>query len=137
MGPLAWLYLFSILVSAGFLFCTVYFIIMFSDLESDYVNPIDLCSRLNPLVVPEHGAHAVMTTLFVLSGQWVAILLNAPLVAFNVNKILKKGHVYDPTEIFRTVERHKMEVYIKLAFYLVMFFWYLYSFIAVLVAEGG
>lgn len=31
-------------------------------------------------------AHAFLTLLFLLSGQWLAFLLNAPLVAFNVNK---------------------------------------------------
>lgn len=31
-------------------------------------------------------AHAFLTAMFLLSGQWIALLLNAPLVAFNVNK---------------------------------------------------
>jgi flagellar motor component MotA len=37
-------------------------------------------------VLPENIAHAFVTTLFLLSGQWTAFLLNAPLLAFNVNK---------------------------------------------------
>lgn len=32
------------------------------------------------------AAHAVLTVFFLLSGQWLAFILNAPLVAFNVNK---------------------------------------------------
>ena len=77
---------------------------MFSDLECDYINPIDLCNKLNqvclqhfgcrhPLpysfiqfVLPENGAHAFLTFLFLISGQWTAFFLNAPLVAFNANK---------------------------------------------------
>lgn len=78
---------------------------MFSDLECDYINPIDLCNKLNQVrfslffsdldrefdafskfVLPENIAHAFLTTLFLLSGQWTAFLLNAPLLAFNVNK---------------------------------------------------
>jgi protein cornichon len=79
---------------------------MFSDLECDYINPIDLCNKLNqvnffffPLilmananpsclqfVLPENIAHAFLTILFLISGQWTAFLLNAPLLAFNVNK---------------------------------------------------
>lgn len=31
-------------------------------------------------------AHASLTLIFLLTGQWIAFLLNAPLVAFNVNK---------------------------------------------------
>lgn len=88
-------------------------IIMFSDLECDYINPIDLCNKLNqvgramhfgvdeprtlirsssffPLTLqftlPEMAAHAVLTVFFLLSGQFLAFVLNAPLVAFNVNK---------------------------------------------------
>jgi len=83
---------------------------MFSDLECDYINPIDLCNKLNqvrtslPLilvcpvlmhcfapqfVLPENIAHAFLALLFLLSGQWIAFLLNAPLVAFNANKYVQ------------------------------------------------
>lgn len=31
-------------------------------------------------------AHAFLTLCFLLSGQWIAFLLNAPLVGYNVNK---------------------------------------------------
>ena len=84
-------------------------IIMFSDLECDYINPIDLCNKLNQVrvlqnntgvrvliivrpvscpqfVLPEIGAHAFLTVLFLFTGQWIAFLLNAPLLAMNVNK---------------------------------------------------
>jgi hypothetical protein len=34
--------------------------------------------------------------------------------------------MYDATEIFRTLPQHKKESFIKLAFYLLSFFYYLY-----------
>ncbi|KAF9456938.1 cornichon [Collybia nuda] len=136
MGGPGWLFLFAVLMSAGLLFSMVFFIIMFSDLESDYINPIDLCNKLNQFVIPENGAHTFLTLLFLLSGQWVAFLLNAPLVAFNANKIYNKNHIYDATEIFRTLDGHKKEVFIKLGFYLLSFFYYLYRMIAALVSES-
>lgn len=37
-------------------------------------------------MLPEHAAHAFLTLLFLLGGQWVALALNLPLVAFNANK---------------------------------------------------
>ncbi|KAJ3335778.1 hypothetical protein HDU93_004444, partial [Gonapodya sp. JEL0774] len=104
-------------------------IIMFSDLELDYVNPIDLCSKLNQFVVPEMAAHAFLTVLFLGSGSWIAFILNAPLVAYHVNKYINQKHVYDATEIFRTLPSHKRECFIKLAFYLLSFFYYLYRMI--------
>lgn len=61
-----WLFLFAVLYSAALLFGMVFFvslgclcsvtsmfrlfawqIIMYSDLESDYINPIDFCNKLN------------------------------------------------------------------------------------------
>ncbi|EEB94173.1 hypothetical protein MPER_07057, partial [Moniliophthora perniciosa FA553] len=100
MGGAGWLFLFAVLMAAALLFCMVFFIIMFSDLECDYINPIDLCNKLNQFVLPENIAHAFLTLLFLISGQWMAFLLNAPLLVFNANKIRNKNHMYDATEIF-------------------------------------
>ncbi|KAF8070777.1 cornichon [Lyophyllum atratum] len=132
----AWLFLFAVFMAAALMFGMIYFIIMFSDLESDYVNPIDLCNKLNQLVIPESCVHAFLAVLFLLSGQWMAFALNAPLVAYNVNKILNKNHMYDATEIFRTLDGHKKESFIKVAFYLLSFFYYLYCMIVSLVADS-
>ncbi|KIK09209.1 hypothetical protein K443DRAFT_671692 [Laccaria amethystina LaAM-08-1] len=131
-----WLFLFAVLYSAALLFGMVFFVIMFSDLESDYINPIDLCNKLNQFVLPEYGAHAFLALLFLLSGQWTAFAFNLPLIAFNVNKVMKKNHMYDATEIFRSLSGHQKETYFKLAFYLLSFFYYLYRMIVALVAEN-
>lgn len=53
---------------------------------SDYINPIDLCNRLNAYIVPEAAVHAFLTFLFVINGYWLTIILNLPLVAFNAKK---------------------------------------------------
>lgn len=37
--------------------------------------------------------------------------------------------MYDATEIFRTLDGHKKEVFIKLGFYLISFFYYLYRYV--------
>ena len=38
--------------------------------------------------------------------------------------------MYDATEIFRTLPNHKKESFIKLGFYLLSFFYYLYRYVA-------
>ncbi|EMD33096.1 hypothetical protein CERSUDRAFT_118154 [Gelatoporia subvermispora B] len=136
MGGTGWLFLFAVLMAAGLLFTMVFFIIMFSDLESDYINPIDLCNKLNQFVLPENIAHAFLSLLFLISGQWVAFLLNAPLLAYNINKIRGGNHMYDATEIFRTLPNHKKEGFFKLGFYLLSFFYYLYRMILALIQES-
>lgn len=54
--------------------------------HSDYINPIDLCNRLNTYIIPEAAVHGFLTFLFLINGYWVALILNLPLVAYNVNK---------------------------------------------------
>jgi hypothetical protein len=55
-------------------------------LYSDYINPIDLCNRLNTYIIPEAAVHGFLTFLFLINGYWIALLLNLPLLAFNVKK---------------------------------------------------
>jgi hypothetical protein len=57
---------------------------------SDYINPIDLCNRLNTYIVPEAAVHAFLTFLFLINGYWLALILNLPLLAFNGKKYVKQ-----------------------------------------------
>jgi hypothetical protein len=61
---------------------------MFSDLECDYINPIDLCAKLNQFVIPEHILHAALWLLFLLSGKWPDMIINTPLLAWHIQKYL-------------------------------------------------
>ncbi|ORZ15128.1 cornichon [Absidia repens] len=130
----AMLFLFAVIMAALLLFMMV---IMFSDLECDYINPIDLCNKLNQFVLPEMGAHAFLFFMFLINGSWIALLLNLPLVVYNIQKVTSNRHMYDATEIFRTLSAHKKECFIKLGFYLVMFFYFLYRMIVALIAADS
>lgn len=44
-------FLFLSFISVVLLFTMVYNIIMFSDLEMDYINPIDVCKKINIVLV--------------------------------------------------------------------------------------
>jgi hypothetical protein len=91
---------------------------------SDYINPIDLCNRLNTYIVPEAAVHAFLTFLFLINGYWIALILNLPLLIFNGKKwvhdcptavngklttgrIFENQHLLDATEIFRKLNVHK------------------------------
>lgn len=39
-------------------------LIYFSDVELDYINPIDLCNQLNPFIMPGNNLHNLMNKLF-------------------------------------------------------------------------
>ncbi|THH30873.1 hypothetical protein EUX98_g3333 [Antrodiella citrinella] len=136
MGYAAWLFLFAVFVVAALLFISIFHVIMYSDLESDYVNPVEMCSKLNPFVIPEALLHGFVTVLFLVSGQWIAFTINAPLLAYNVRKVLTNNYTFDATEIFRSLEEHKKESFAKLGFYLLCFLFYLYSMILAIVTEN-
>jgi hypothetical protein len=69
---------------------------------SDYINPIDLCNRLNTYIIPEAAVHGFLTFLFLINGYWLALVLNLPLLAFNVKKyvisILRQLSCFDSSE---------------------------------------
>lgn len=54
--------------------------------RSDYINPIELCNRLNTYIIPEAAVHGFLTFLFLINGYWVALILNLPLLAWNIKK---------------------------------------------------
>ena len=56
---------------------------------SDYINPIDLCNRLNTYIIPEAAVHGFLTFLFLINGYWLALVLNLPLLAWNVKKYVE------------------------------------------------
>ncbi|KAK4153990.1 WD40-repeat-containing domain protein [Chaetomidium leptoderma] len=86
MSGEAWLYLFAVVINAVNLFLQVFFTIMYSDLECDYINPIDLCNRLNTYIIPEVAVHGFMTFLFLINGYWLPLILNLPLLGWNIKK---------------------------------------------------
>ena len=42
---------------------------------------------------------------------------------------MNKAHMYDATEIFRSLPGHQKEAYFKIGFYLASFFFYLYRYV--------
>ena len=125
------LFLIAVIMASLLLFIMVFFIIMFSDLECDYINPIDLCNKLNKLVLPEYGFHALLWVLFLVNGSWIALLWNTPLLAYNINKVINNKYQFDATEI----SQYKNEYFVKLGFCLLSFFYYLYRMILALLNE--
>ncbi|KAJ1857549.1 hypothetical protein LPJ73_002027 [Coemansia sp. RSA 2703] len=136
MSLVAFLYILALIMSGVLLFGAVYFVIMLTDLECDYINPIDLANNLNTYVMPEMAAQMFLFVTFLLVGEWMSMLLNLPLVAWNILKVVNARQFYDATEVFRTLPKHKRENFVKVAFYLVCFFYYLYSMIITLVNES-
>jgi hypothetical protein len=135
-------FVFALLDTGALLFLSVYIVITLSDLECDYLNASQCCSRLNKWVIPELIAYGTLASLLLLTGHWILFAINAPMSSWLVYKYytLPKGGlgVYDPTEIHNrgNLRVHIRDSLIRLAFHLIHFFIYLYSMIIALLTQS-
>eukprot|EP01105_Mastigella_eilhardi_P016953 TRINITY_DN3892_c0_g1_i1.p1 TRINITY_DN3892_c0_g1~~TRINITY_DN3892_c0_g1_i1.p1 ORF type:complete len:153 (-),score=41.47 TRINITY_DN3892_c0_g1_i1:122-547(-) len=130
-GALVWL--FALFALSGLIFFVVVALVSFSDLDSDYTNPVELCSRLNGLLLPEYALFGAMVVAFLLGGCWIEIVLNLPLLVWFCQAYVRREHRLDPTKVFQQMPTKRMEAYIKLGFFMVSFFFYLYRLVFYLV----
>ncbi|KAG5891061.1 hypothetical protein JTB14_005698 [Gonioctena quinquepunctata] len=138
----AFSYIIALIVDAFLIFFSLFHVIAFDELKTDYKNPIDQCNSLNPLVLPEYLLHLIFNILFAASGEWLSLCLNIPLIAYHINRyrtrpVMSGYGIYDPTSIMNAdvLTRCQREGWIKLAFYLLSFFYYLYGMIYVLISN--
>ncbi|XP_787571.2 protein cornichon homolog 1 [Strongylocentrotus purpuratus] len=135
-------YLLAMILAAVLIFFAIFHIIAFDELKTDYKNPIDQCNSLNPLVLPEYIIHIFYNVLFLIAGQLFTVVLNLPLMGYHIYRyanrpVMSGPGLYDATTIMNAdiLSRCMREGWIKLAFYLLSFFYYLYSMIYVLVSS--
>jgi len=137
----AFAYIVALILDAFLIFFAVFHVIAFDELKTDFKNPIDQCNTLNPLVLPEYAIHIFFNFLFLLGGEWLSLLINAPLIAYHIHRYKNRPlgmsgtGLYDPTTIMNADQlgRAMREGWIKLAFYLLSFFYYLYGMIHALI----
>lgn len=143
-------YIAAMIGDAILIFLSVYHVIAFDELKTDFKNPIDHCKLLNPLVLPEYMIHMIITLMFLFCGEWITMIINLPLLVYNVNRLYQTykrsprskslvdrvSNVYDPTNIMNSDQMAKAtrEGWIRLFFNLFGFFYYIYGLISSLVA---
>nr|XP_011467992.1 PREDICTED: protein cornichon homolog 1 isoform X1 [Fragaria vesca subsp. vesca] len=96
---------------------SLYQYVMLTDLEADYINPFELSSRINQLVVPEFIVHGVFCALFLLAQRWFMFLFTVPLTYYIVMLFVKQKHLIDVTEVFRVLNTEKKCRLVKLGVY--------------------
>ncbi|GFP82604.1 protein cornichon homolog 1 [Phtheirospermum japonicum] len=93
----------------------------FSDLEADYLNPYELSTRVNAMIVLEYLLHGSFFIMFLVTGHWIIFLLLLPHAYYNLKKYLSRHHLIDVTEVFRVINAEKKVQIIKLGFYIFFF----------------
>jgi hypothetical protein len=94
-------------------------IITYSDLESDYLNPVDATERLNRFLIPEYAAHTLVTVLCLLTLNLIPLVANGILLGWHVKRYMERKHLVDATQIYPTLSERKKQSLAKLGFYTV------------------
>lgn len=135
------LFSFTLLDTGIMIFILVFFIITLSDLECDYLNAQECCSRLNFWNVPKLWFQLILPILLMLMGHWFLVLINVPICIWLIRKfcIVPQGNFgeYDPAEIHNAgqLKKHMVNVCIHLGWQMVGFFMYLYCLLDAVMQE--
>uniref|UniRef100_A0A670JRI0 Cornichon family AMPA receptor auxiliary protein 2 n=1 Tax=Podarcis muralis TaxID=64176 RepID=A0A670JRI0_PODMU len=141
----AFCYMLTLVLCASLIFFVIWHIIAFDELHMDFKNPIDqgnparalpFLTRgfLLQLVVPEYSIHGLFCLMFLCAAEWVTLGLNIPLLFYHLWRYFHRPAdgsevMYDAVSIMNAdiLNYCQKESWCKLAFYLVSFFYYLYS----------
>lgn len=126
---MGWLYFGLMLVQVTLMLGQLFFIINYSDLESDYTTPYSLCELMDRVYPIEVYAQGAVTLVLLLCREWASVLLLGPVTGYNAWRYGKMKFKFDATTIFRELSTLKAEAFAKLAYYILMFCWLLYSMI--------
>eukprot|EP01119_Soliformovum_irregulare_P005692 TRINITY_DN17433_c0_g1_i1.p1 TRINITY_DN17433_c0_g1~~TRINITY_DN17433_c0_g1_i1.p1 ORF type:complete len:194 (-),score=50.67 TRINITY_DN17433_c0_g1_i1:83-664(-) len=118
-------YLVALITDCCLIFANVYFLALFSDLDSDQIHPTDLCKHLNVFIIPEMAVHAVLSVIILLKAP-LLFLLNIPLLAWHGYRLQTKRFLMDATQIYRESEKETKILFAKLGFYMILFCFYLF-----------
>ncbi|CDQ63650.1 unnamed protein product [Oncorhynchus mykiss] len=93
------------------------------------------------LVVPEYSIHGLFCLMFMCAGEWVTLGLNIPLLFYHLWRFFHRPAdgsevMYDPVSVMNSdiLNYCQKESWCKLGFYLLSFFYYLYSMVYALVS---
>lgn len=91
-----------------------YTLIQLSDFEMDYINNFDAAKRCNRWVVPEACIQVTAFVLSLVSGHYVAAVLNVPGVILIANRFLKRKEYLEPLELWKQLPAAQRAFFWKL-----------------------
>ncbi|XP_045414372.1 protein cornichon homolog 2 isoform X1 [Lemur catta] len=115
---------------------------LFLPLQRERLKNIErICCLLRKLVVPEYSIHGLFCLMFLCAAEWVTLGLNIPLLFYHLWRYFHRPAdgsevMYDAVSIMNAdiLNYCQKESWCKLAFYLLSFFYYLYSMVYTLVS---
>lgn len=76
-----------------------YQLYLFHNLSQSRIDLVQICTRINPFVLPHYAAHAVLTVFFLLGGNYWTFLVHLPLLAWRVFEFVRKSFLFSPATI--------------------------------------
>ncbi|CAN0252670.1 protein cornichon homolog 1-like [Lampetra fluviatilis] len=151
-------YMLAFLLSASLIFFSVCHIIAFDELKKDLCASTDpesnpnqtqmerlrkverICRMLKKIISPEYFIHALFCLMFLCAMEWLTLSLNTPLLCYHVWRYFHRpllDGLYSPTSLtnVEVLGYCQREGWLKLGFYLLSFFYYLYNMIYTLIAN--
>uniref|UniRef100_A0A674J6P7 Cornichon family AMPA receptor auxiliary protein 2 n=1 Tax=Terrapene triunguis TaxID=2587831 RepID=A0A674J6P7_9SAUR len=105
------------------------------------ISPLTRACSPFQLVVPEYSIHGLFCLMFLCAAEWVTLGLNIPLLFYHLWRYFHRPAdgsevMYDAVSIMNAdiLNYCQKESWCKLAFYLLSFFYYLYSMVYTLVS---
>ncbi|EFC43193.1 predicted protein [Naegleria gruberi] len=92
---------------------------------------MSLCKNVNIMVKIEYITHVVLCFVLAIfyNNTYVALLLNAPVIIYHLKCYFDRSFELDPTDLYREIGKRKKEAIAHIVYYVVLFGFYLYSFI--------
>eukprot|EP01130_Rhizamoeba_saxonica_P002104 TRINITY_DN11910_c0_g1_i1.p1 TRINITY_DN11910_c0_g1~~TRINITY_DN11910_c0_g1_i1.p1 ORF type:complete len:141 (-),score=8.59 TRINITY_DN11910_c0_g1_i1:37-459(-) len=121
-----------ILLVGVLMFCSISMLVSVADIKTNHINPTDMTTRVYVIWIAEVAVHGFMMFLLLIQFEIFTLILNLPVAGFHAYLYSNKKHVVENISIFQgtTLVDLRNRALVKLAFYLLSFFFYLYCFYA-------
>ncbi|EGG14554.1 hypothetical protein DFA_12330 [Cavenderia fasciculata] len=116
----------SLVITGGLLAVIVYELLLLTDLEGNDITSIDFCKRFNKFVLPEYIIQGICTVWYLLTFRFVVFIFNLPVLYYHFTKYQNRSFKVDPTKVYSMTSKIGNHLMLKLVFYMVMFFVYLF-----------
>lgn len=96
------------------------------------IDLVEICAVLNPFQLPHYALHAIVTVSFLLTLNWIPLVLNLPLLAWRGLDFVKRRYLLTAALLSATKGHAKASISVTqrfggiAAFYVAMMFYYLY-----------
>ncbi len=114
-------------IAVFLLFVQLAVILFLSDLEQDFINPIDFCRRINKWMTPELYVALSTGVLGLLARDWAGLaLIYIPLCVIHGLRIRSRRVLFDPTTVIVQFGPSRKASFVRVVIYLIAFFFALF-----------